>query len=161
MKKIPLIFLTLLVFSFKHPHYVSVTELKYNSLEKTIQGSVKLFVNDFENALKLLSKEKVDLIHVKDTSKTNKMVSKYLRDRLVISINNLPLNYRFLGFEHEQDVVWIYFEGTCGLPKKILMDNSLLYDFLKEQTNIVHVEANGKKQSSKATNPDKRIVFNL
>src|SRR5688500_3173995 len=105
MKKLLLALLAMFAFSFKHPHYVSVTELKYDSKEKMLQGSVKLFVNDFESALKKLSKEKVDMINVKDKDKTNKMVSDYLKDRLVLSVNNLPFTYKFLGFEHEQDVV--------------------------------------------------------
>jgi hypothetical protein len=39
------------------------------------------------------------------------------------------------------------------------IENSLLYDFLKEQMNIVHLESGGKTQSMKVTNPETRISF--
>jgi len=47
-----LIFILFFCLAFKHPFYLGVIDLKYNSTEKSIQGSIKLFTNDFENALK-------------------------------------------------------------------------------------------------------------
>ena len=42
-------------YSFKHPFYLSVVDLKYNNKEQLMQGSIKVFVNDFEDALTKLA----------------------------------------------------------------------------------------------------------
>ena len=160
MKHVFIFVLIIFLGSFKHPLYLSVTDLKYNPKEQAIQGSVKLFINDAEDALKKLNDRSVDLVNPKDTLKTNKILSDYLKKRLVIKVNNEIKNYELIGFEKEQEAIWLYIEAKkCASPKKIEIENSLLYDFLKDQMNIVHMEVNGDKKSSKVNCPEKRIVL--
>ncbi|WP_317897368.1 DUF6702 family protein [Aurantibacillus circumpalustris] len=160
MKKILLVGLLGLLFSFKHPFYLSVTNLKYNLKESALQGSVKLFINDIEDALKRTQQNKVDLINPKDSIKTQTMLEEYLKKRLYLSVNNVKKNFQVLGFEREQEAVWIYIEvKDCKLPKNISIENSLLYDFIKNQSNIIHVEVNEQKKSLKLNNPEKLAVF--
>ncbi len=49
----------------------------------------------------------------------------------------------------------------CEKPKQVNITTSLLYDFLKEQINLVSLEVAGNKQSSKVSNPDKEIKFTV
>lgn len=159
MKKI-FLFLLFFAFAFKHPFYLSVTDLKYNAKERALQGSVKLFTNDLEDALRKLENKPIDLINPKDTVAINKILFNYLQKHLNFKINGKPQTYTLLGFEHEQEAVWIYIEiAKCPLPKKVEIENSLLYDFISSQSNIVHVEVNGERKSLKADNPDKKLVF--
>jgi hypothetical protein len=64
--------------AFRHPFYLSVTDLKYSNKDRALQGSVKLFVNDLEAALKKINNQTVDLIHVKDTIQIKKLLHNYL-----------------------------------------------------------------------------------
>jgi len=160
MKQILMLSLLVFLFSFKHPFYLGVVDLKYNAKEKALQGSVKLFTSDLEEALKNISKQTVDLINPKDTLKTQKLLEDYLRKRLTIRVNNETKNYELLGFEREQEAIWMYIEvKNCSLPKKISIDNTLLYDFLKDQSNIIHLEVKEEKKSLKLNNPEKLAVF--
>jgi len=150
----------LVLMGLKHPFYLSVTDLKYNEREATLQGSVKIFVNDLEDALTKINKKPVDLIHPKDAAATNKMLFGYLETHLEISLNSKKYEYYFIGFEREQEAVWLYIEiKKCPLPKKVEIKNSILYDFLKEQSNIVHMEVRGEKKSSKVNCPEKVMSF--
>jgi hypothetical protein len=160
MKKVLIFSFLIFLCSFKHPFYLSVTDLKYNVKEKAMQGSVKLFINDLEDALKKINKQTVDLINPKDTSKITAMLYDYLKKRLTIKVNNQLINYSLIGFEKEEAAIWIYIElKNCPDPKKIIVENSLLYDFLKEQTNIIHCEVKGEKQSLKLNYPEKLATF--
>jgi len=146
---------------FKHPFYLSVTDLKYNEKEKALQGSVKIFVNDLEGALKKQEGKTVDLVNPKDTVRTKKLLEDYLKKHLAFKINGKAFTYNMLGFEQEQEAIWIYIEAKCPLPKKLEIENSILYDFLSGQSNIVHLEVKGERKSLKVDNPEKLVVFDL
>lgn len=162
MRRILIFGLIILFTAFKHPFYLSVTELKYNEKEKALQGSVKLFTNDLEDALKKIHQQTVDLINPKDTLHTKKLLAAYLKKRLSIQVNGEPKSYDLIGFEREQDAIWLYIElKNCPAPKKIDIENSLLYDFIKEQMNIVHFEVGGEKKSLKVNYPEKMLSFNF
>ncbi len=162
MKKVICFFCLLILFGFKHPFYLSVTELKYNHKQMVMEGSVKLFTNDLETALQKLSGKKVDLINSKNTAEIAGLLSDYILKRLIIKVEGKIVKYKYLGYEREQEATWIYFESQkCNKPKQIILENSLLYDFIKEQMNIVHTEVDGQKRSLKVTNPEKVLKFDF
>ena len=93
---------------------------------------------------------------------TEKILYEYIKKRLTITVNGKLKNLKYIGYEKEDDVVWAYLEiEKCEKPKQLNISNGLLYDFLKEQINIVQTEMNGDKQSSRVTNPDKEIKFTI
>ncbi len=145
---------------FKHPFYLGVTDLKFNIKEKVLQGSVKLFVNDLEGALKKIHNKTIDLINVKNKDEINIILTDYLKKHLVLKINGKTSNYKLIGFEKEEEALWMYIEfEKSEIPKKIEVENSLLYDHLKDQMNITHIEVNNLKKSLKANNPEKTLQF--
>jgi hypothetical protein len=143
-----------------HPFYLSVCDLKYNPSINKLEGTVKLFTNDLEDALKRLEQKPVDLIHPKDKNETLAMLSSYLKARLEFKEKDKTLAYALLGYELEEESIWLYFESLpCPEPKTITIENSLLYDFLKEQINIINVALRGQKKSWKLNCPEKTVVF--
>lgn len=148
--------------ALKHPFYLSVTDLKYNEKERSLQGSVKIFTNDLEGALKKKHNRTVDLINIKDSLATRKILSDYLKEHLTISPDGNPKDYLMLGFEREEEATWIYIEiKNCSKPKTLHFENSILYDHIKEQTNIIHVEVGEEKKSYKVVYPESVLKFEL
>src|ERR1044072_133425 len=155
MKNIAPLGLLLFFAAFKHPFYLGVVDLKYNPKEKALQGSVKLFTNDFEGALKQVHKKSIDLIHPADRSSTQKLLDDYLKQHLNITVNGKKKQIELLGFEQEQEATWMYIEiKDCPQPKNIQFENSLLYDFLKDQSNIMNLEVNREENIVKLNNRD-------
>ena len=139
---------------------MSVTNLKFNNKETALQGTVKVFLNDLESALKKINQKTIDLIHIKDTADVHKKLIAYLRAHLSLKLNGKERSFNFIGFEQEEDAFWMYIEfKKCESPKKIEINNSILYDFLSEQTNIVSIDVDGNKKSSKANNPEMGFLF--
>ncbi len=153
--------LLLFLVSF-HPYYVSVTDIKYKEAEKTLQISCRTFTDNIENALKKIYKKPIDILHPKDKQEAEKLLSDYINKHLKIKIDGIVQKPTLIGYEKEEDAVWTYLEvKNIEVPKNIHLENSLLYEYLPQQINMVHTEVNGKKQSLKVTNPEKEMVFNF
>ncbi|HXL58320.1 MAG TPA: DUF6702 family protein, partial [Chitinophagaceae bacterium] len=57
------IFLQLLMIAYVgliHPFFVSMTDINYNSKEKELEISVRIFTDDFENTLRKYHSTKID-----------------------------------------------------------------------------------------------------
>lgn len=148
--------------AFKHPFYLGVVDLKFDAKEKKLQGSVKLFTSDLEAALKQIHHKTIDLINTKNKEETNKILFDYLQKHLNLKINGKAGNYKLIGFEREEEAIWMYVEfEKSEIPKKIEVENTLLYDHLKDQMNITHIEVNNSKKSLKANNPEKFLQFDF
>lgn len=145
-----------------HPFYLSVTDVKYNEKNKSLEIACKMFTNDIEDALKRTTKTSVDLLHPKDKKETEKILFDYISKRLILNLNGKIQTLKYIGYEKEEDVIWTYMEiEKCEKPKQLNITTSLFYDFLKEQINLVSLEVGGKKQSSKVSNPEKEIKFKI
>lgn len=153
--------LAFVIFSFKHPFYLGVTDLKYNVKDKSLQGTVKLFTNDLEEALKKAYNVKADLINGTDKASLTTILGDYLKKNLKIKVNDKAISLAILGFEQESEAVWMYVEAGSPQPKKVELENTLLYETIKSQINIVHCEVNGVQKSYKVTNPEKDIRFDF
>ncbi len=148
------------IFLSFHPFYLSVTELNYDPVEKNLQISCKLFTDDIENTLRKSSKSYIDLLNPAKKNNSEKLLNDYIQKHLTIKADDKNISYRFLGYEHEEEAIWCYFESeVLPEPKKLDVNNSLLYDYLPEQFNIVHVTVSGKRQSSKVNSPESKLSF--
>jgi hypothetical protein len=142
---------------FAHPYFVSVTEVEYRSKEKELGLSCKFYTDDLEEALKKFSKENIDLTKG-DKNKNQKIINAYIMQHMKISIEDKPLQLRFMGFENDQEATWCYFEAEGISPfKNIDIEADFLYETKKEQVNLVHVTVDGNRQSNKLSNPDRLI----
>ena len=148
--------------SVKHPFYLTVVDIKHDAKQQSLNISVKLFTNDIEEALKKTTTKSIDLLNPKNKAEMEIELMNYIKKRLSISLNNKVSTIDFIGYEKEEDAIWVYLEiKKIVTPKNIKIDTKLLFDFLPQQTNIVHAEINGIKKSSKVVNPDSKIEFNF
>ncbi|MEO8760164.1 MAG: DUF6702 family protein [Bacteroidia bacterium] len=148
--------------AFVHPYYVSVTEIKHNAVKKTVEISCRMFTDNIENAIEKLNKTQLDLLHPKDRNEANKLLLDYINKHLVIKVNQKIITFKFIGYEKEEEAIWCYLEAdNIENVKNILIENSLLYDFLPAQINMMHITVNDKRQSTKVTNPEKKAEFNF
>ncbi len=146
----------LFAFTIKHPFYLGITQIKHNAANNNLEVSVKLFVNDLEDALKKINKKQIDLLNGKDSTYLNQVINQYLLSHLKLKANNKLLQQNYIGYEIEKDVVWIFAEYPAEKSISALeIENTLLYDYLAQQTNIIRFEYNGKEHHTKLNNPEK------
>ncbi|GEO08058.1 hypothetical protein SAE01_05540 [Segetibacter aerophilus] len=136
--------------------------MNYNEKSKSFEVSCKMFAEDIEEVLKQNYKTAVDLGNDKLQSQNNNLMNDYLAKHISFNINSKALNFKFVGFEKEKESVYCYLE-VVNVPaiKKLSVTNSILYDFKKEQINIIHVLVNGKRESTKIDYPQNQANFNF
>jgi hypothetical protein len=145
-----------------HPYYLAVTDLKLDERTNRIGGSLKIFVNDLEDAISRVSHKKVDLIRPRDSALVISRLSEYLKTRFVISANGVPYPVKVLGFEREEDIIWIYVEGEPVRDVRTVgIRNTLLYDFLPTQIHILNLSYRDKKWAYKLVCPEKEHSFQV
>lgn len=145
-----------------HPFYVSVTEIRADSQKMSLSISCRMFTDDLESALGQLYKRPFDLQRSSSDSAVIKHLNEYIQTRFSVGINGNMQRFTFLGFEKEDESTWCYLESEnfVGLGP-VTVTNRLLYDFLPDQVNIIHLYLNGQRQSTRLVNPEKTAGFTL
>jgi hypothetical protein len=143
-----------------HPFFVSVTEIQLNPKTKQMEIGCKIFTDDLERTLEAAYHQKVDLTHPVDRAATGRLINDYIARHLLVRADGVLVHPQFVGFEQEEDATWSYFQ-VPGLfeARKVAIHNDLLFEYKKEQINIVYVTVHGSRQGSKLDNPDADLSF--
>lgn len=147
--------------SFGHPFFLSVMEVEYSSKSKEIGISCKLYPDDLEETLRLFSGKKQDLTKG-DKKELNDLLSGYFKKHVTILVNGKPREYAWLGFELDKEVIWVYFNipKASGVRSLGVVSN-LMYEYKQEQTNIIHLNLDGKKESFRLRSPETSVQLAL
>ena len=150
MKKLFFIFFLLAsnsVFASKnHPFHTSVTEIVFNEKEQLWEVSIRLFQDDLEAGLSAFQGKKFQFQAGVDV---DELLTKYIKTHVGFQVNlKLQTPYRYIGFEPQKDVIWVYLEiPTQQQFTGAYFQNSLLVDVFPDQTNLLHVARMDKKKS--------------
>ena len=87
-----------------------MADIKYNAKTHHLNISIKLFINDIEEALKKTSTKSIDLLNPKNKLDMELELTNYIKQRFSIDVNLKPTKLNFIGYEREEDAIWIYFE---------------------------------------------------
>ncbi|MBL0912762.1 MAG: hypothetical protein IBJ09_10360 [Bacteroidia bacterium] len=144
----------------EHPFYVSITEIHIQPQQQLIQLSCRMFADDLEDALRRLNGVAADLLVPKDEATVNALLNAYVQARVQIQVNGVPQQLEYIGYESDEEAVWVHFEGKLTeTPGRVDVNNSLLFDFLPGQTNMLHCYLDEKRQSTKLDCPERKAVF--
>ena len=123
-----------------HPLHLSISELFYNSVEQSLEVSVRLFTDDLELNLETQGVPPLKIGSPWEHKETDRYLEKYLQQHFSIKLNGSPVSLNFLGKEVENDVTWVYLEALeLPAPQRVQVLNTLLNAELPQQRNIVHV----------------------
>lgn len=150
----------IVLFSFLHPFYISVTDVNHNAKDKSLEISCKIFFDDLEREVKMENKVSFDIIKPVDKSKVNALIADYIKKHLQIKVDGKLLTMNYIGYEIQEDAAWCYLE----IPKvskvgSIEINNNILFKLHSEQINMLNVTVNGQRQSTKLDAPTSRASF--
>lgn len=145
--------------SFKHPFFVTVTEVEYSNKSKELGMSIKAYPDDLEETLRKFSGKKYDVIQG-DKKQVSPAIEEYLKKHLSIKLNGINKPYQFLGYEIDRESVLMYCSIT-NQPgvKSIEIFSDMMYEYKPEQTNIVHIKLDEKRESFRLTSPDTKAIL--
>ena len=140
-------FLFFFLFSFStYPHAVYVSVCNIYEKNNSSFFSMRMFKDDIFDALKLRGYSK-DL-----TEKEKKSIISYVQKNFIVSVNEniktLNLSrFVFEGSDYTEtaNIVFVLEESINN--KNLKVQNTILFDILEEQTNIVGVKINNTKKT--------------
>lgn len=136
------------LYSFAHDFHVGICELKYNQKAALIEVTHKIFTDDLEKAIEKQSGKRLLLGNPKQTPDAKQLIGKYISLHFSIKSNGklIPLNY--LGYEIDNDQLFIYLEAKVTTkPKNLELFNNSLIEVFADQSNIIHLDFPGQKKS--------------
>lgn len=129
----------LLIQSLFHPFYISLTEIKYNVKESSLEISQKIFWDDLEVELSDIHKMKVDFLKPKDKADLEKKLKLYILQSNEIFVNEKKVELNYLGYEIDEDAAWFFLEAKqIPTPQKVLVRNSVLHKHFESQQNVIN-----------------------
>ncbi len=138
-----------------HPLHVSTTEISFNTKEKSLEISCKIFTDDFEDALAKQYKVKTDLNKPTMHKAMDDLINKYLTTHLQYVVNGKAMVATYVGFENEIEVTNVYLEiKDVSSFQKLSLNNTILYEMFDDQMNILHVEKTNVRKSVRANYPN-------
>jgi len=153
----------LFAFTSMHKYYISVTQINYVKEKESVQITSRLFIDDFENALKTNYDENIILAEKDEAKIIDTYMQSYLQDKIKLRINNKAVTFNFIGKEYEGDIVRCYLEVEhVKSIESFSITNSVLFDLQKDQQNIVKTNINSNNKSVILTydNPNALLKFN-
>lgn len=162
-----LVFFILINFNTKanvddaHKFYVSHLNMNYDKQSKTFQLSFSINIEDLEKTLEKQSGEKISLDEITDANEA--LVFKYVNKHFSAKVNGNPLKLNSIGYELEDDVVWVYIETIqTEIPESLEIANNILFELFSEQKNMVKVKIGENDYSALFTikNPVEIIKLN-
>jgi hypothetical protein len=133
---------------FFHPFYISLTEIRYNANNESLEIAQKIFWDDLEVALGDQYQSKVDFLNPSDRNALEAMAKSYLLDQNEITVNGKKVKLKYLGFEIEEEAAWFYLESEkVELPKQVEVYNNILIQHFEGQQNIINFYVDRKPKS--------------
>ena len=158
-----LFLLPLFAFTSMHKYYISVTQINYVKEKESIQIISRIFIDDFENALKSAYDEDIVLAVKDETEIIDAYMDQYLQDKIKLRVNNKDVTLNFIGKEYEGDIVKCYLEVEhVKYIDSFSIINKVLFELQEDQKNIVKMKINSKNKSAILTsdNPNALLKFN-
>jgi len=142
-----ILLLMLTAFSY-HRFYTAIFQINFVPQKKMIQITTRIFMDDFNDALKNQYHKTTFLGTDKETEADVDLMKKYLAEKFRLTINGKfqPMNY--LSKEIEDNVLVCYFKmNEVTKINSLTVENSILTEVHPEQQNIIQFNNNGTKSS--------------
>ena len=131
-----------------HKFYVSINQINYSQEKKELQIMSRFFIDDINNALQKRHKSQFYLGSERETPEMGKHLENYFIENFSIKVNSKTSAIQIVNREIEDDVLIIYaVSKNKSKISSIEVKNTILFDFISEQQNIVHSSILGKKKS--------------
>lgn len=162
---------TLLLFSFifltNHEFHITHTTIFFNDLEKNIEITIKVSIEDLEKYIHIENGKKIDIDDNNEIINTDKIIANYFNKNMKIVTNNSLNKMEWIGKEISNNLhdIYIYFEinnfKVKDNLKSIEVENRIFLSPGINQTNIVLVEIQNKKYNFSFNKDFDRTIINL
>jgi len=142
------ILLMLTSFNGAHKFYVSVTQIEYVKEKESVEIVMRIFIEDLEKLLRERYDKNITLNASKSEKQIDSYIENYIAKKVLIKVNKNPLDFKFLGKEYEDDIVFCYLEiEDVSEITDFEISNTLFFEVFNEQQNIIKTNINSEMES--------------
>lgn len=143
-----LLCVTITLVSWSHKFYVGIFQIEHNAGKQRLEITCRIFADDLDKALEKKFNGSFHFSDGKaDASETAKL-QQYLKEKFSVKCDGVATNLEFKSTELENGVLLIYFTANkVKSPKTVWVKNTMLFDYMTSQQNIIQLKVGGKKQS--------------
>lgn len=164
MPRKPLLLIAILLLSgfTVHKFYVSMKTVEHKPETKTVQITMRVFIDDLQLALNNEFNKQIELGVSDEDDDYNGLISKYLGKYFLLRINGEKRQLHFLGKEYDYDLALLYIEVE-GIDKinSIEIDDTMLIKEYPTQKNIIKLNINNHKKTFFLTEDKHKDVLKL
>ena len=132
----------------RHDFHVSIMTVDCNAETGSLEITLKIFTDDLEKSILKLGGPKLEVGSETEDKETDDFISQYLQNRLAFEVNGNEAHPEWVGKEVEMDATWCYIEiKNVGQLKQLKVTNRILLEIFADQSNLVHVNCDGKTKS--------------
>ena len=162
-----LVILSLYALQSFHDFHVSHTTLHYNEKTNSIEITSKVSIEDLEETLESINFTKLNLGNKNENKSANLFIKNYFSKHLKIVVDGEDLNFKWVGKEISNDLhdIYLFFEilnfKSFTEIESIKIENSILLERSKKQSNIVLIELGNKKFNLNFTKDFRQKIISL
>jgi len=131
-----------------HKYYISLTKIEYRKESKTVQVTMRIFIDDLQETINTTYDKNFELAIPNESEEINILINRYVSDKFTVEINDHEKSYSYLGKEYENDVVYLYLElKNIELINSIEIKNRMLMEIFPDQKNIIKLTINKTKKT--------------
>jgi hypothetical protein len=123
-----------------HDFYAGIIDIHHNQDNQSLEIAVKLFIDDVDAVLEQFRGYEFKLATPDQREGAEDALASYFQDHFKLNIDGERYGWNWLGYEFEEEVIWVYLECE-NLPQKPAefgLRCSLLTDRFERQVNYIH-----------------------
>ena len=159
-KSFLVVLFSLFIFGFIHKFYVSVFIVEHNEINKTLEITSQVFIDDMEMLFRNRNIE-LDLYSISDIN-SDSLIKDYFMSIFKIKKGTEILEYEFLGKQIVDDILNCYMEvKNISIKDSLILENKLFIDLYDSQKNIIHFKSKNNNKSFLMNYEKTEIQLNL
>ena len=157
------IVLLILCTSWHHPIHVSVTNIDLYPGKGTIDLSVKIFSDDFQDLILHKYGVQLQITEQKKPGKEIESVNKYIEESLQVEINGkMTSGFQFIESEINEEAIWFRYRYEHGSRvRKVIVRNTLMLEKFDDQTNLLILTYDNKQNGYRMDNKNTELSLSI
>jgi hypothetical protein len=155
-------YITLLLWMVFHPVHVTMTSIDHVPDTDSLKVFVRMYYDDFLRDYKLFDDEVNVEDYVPNKPFPEDLISKYLNEKVHITINNKELTGKLLNVtlaDNELSLNLLY--RTTRNPEVITVRNMVMTDLYSDMANMTIIRFNNFEEGIKLTSDEPEETFKL
>ncbi|GAA4850358.1 hypothetical protein GCM10023331_38760 [Algivirga pacifica] len=143
-----------------HPIHISVTDMRYNKENKTLELIHKVFIDDLEAAVVQSGGPNLRLNTQYEHENSAQWVYDYIEQNFTVLVNGDPKSSTYIGHEFADNSISIYREvEKVKRVRTIDIEANIFTKVFPDQKNMVHLVFEDFKESKMGTTEEPAVSF--